>query len=68
MNANRFVRLALTGAIAIFGASVGAHGGFDFGFCFKGFTPGMEDGESDLPSQFGGACTWLLLYNATLKH
>lgn len=50
-----------------FGASVGADGGLDNGFCFKGFTPGMEDGESAPPSMFGGACTWLLLYNATLK-
>jgi hypothetical protein len=51
-----------------FGASVGADGGLDNGFCFKGFLPGMEDGESAPPSQFGGACTWLLLYNATLQH
>jgi hypothetical protein len=50
-----------------FGASVGADGGLDNSFCFKGFTPGMPDGGSAVPSEFGGACTWLLLYNATLK-
>jgi hypothetical protein len=55
------------GVGAGFGASIGADGGFGLDTCSNEFLPGMEDGESAEPSQYS-PCTWLMLYNATLKH